>query len=352
MSPRTTRPGLAGAIRLVAAATVVGSAVAVTALTVQNDQVSSVVVTDGARESSTGAAGGGDAGAAGKGEAGAGTPPLASGNPSSTAAHGSSGGTGTGTAPGAPGNSSSGTAPGSANSAAPAAPAGRGGVPSSVPINPGNSGPAATVPLNQSAPGTSAAPGTSTPGNPGASTPISPGSSPGGSVPLADNPFATATANTQPACPLGWPAPKQQGGLASLIGLAPLAGPFSSEAFALGSVYQPILQLAGPVLAEIAPVIARNQPAIDPIITQVQGAEAVVLQAILPYYGPYRGQLIAAEGELAKQLAPILDRVYNSEAASCFVAWQGQLIDQAKGGPLRVPSLAHPGTVVELDPKP
>lgn len=157
--------------------------------------------------------------------------------------------------------------------------------------------------------------------------------------------------NTQPACPLGWPAPKQQGGLASLIGLAPLAGPFSSEAFALGSVYQPILQLAGPLLAQIAPVITQYQPLIDPIINQVQGVEAVVLQAILPYYGPYRSQLIAAEGDFAKAIAPILNNVYNSEAASCFVAWQGQIIDQAQGGRITVASLAHPGTTVELGPE-
>ncbi|MBO0853584.1 MAG: hypothetical protein J2P18_07435 [Nocardia sp.] len=171
-------------------------------------------------------------------------------------------------------------------------------------------------------------------------------------VPLGASPFTAPALNTQPRCPLGWPAPAQQGGLASLIGLAPMAGPFSSEAFALGAVYQPLLQLAGPVLAQIAPVLAQYQPAIDPVITRVQGAEAVVLQAILPYYGPYRGQLIAAEGDLARRLTPVLDSVYNSPAASCFVAWQGQVIAQAKGGPIKVASLAHPGTVVELGPKP
>ncbi|WP_327095729.1 hypothetical protein OIE68_38090 [Nocardia vinacea] len=37
--------------------------------------------------------------------------------------------------------------------------------------------------------------------------------------------------------------------------------------------------------------------------------------------------------------------------ASCFVAWQGQIIEQAKGGPIEVASLAHPGTVVELGPE-
>ncbi|MEG8181807.1 hypothetical protein GZH49_25245 [Nocardia terpenica] len=322
MSPRSIRPGLAGAIRVVAAITVVGSAVAITALSVrERDQVTSVVVTQ--------------------------DQPTAAVTPTSETPSGTGAPASPGAAPAAPaavGSAAAGTAP--APAAADAAP-----VPAAVPLG---TGPAASVPLN-TAPGANsgALPGTA----PGAadSVPLStgaPGAAPGASVPLADSPFATATVNTQPACPLGWPAPKQQGGLASLIGLAPLAGPFSSEAFALGSVYQPILQLAGPVLAEVAPVIAHYQPQIDPVITRVQGVEAVVLQAILPYYGPYRSQLIAAEGDVARQLAPILDRAYNSEIASCFVAWQGQLIDQAKGGPIRVPSLAHPGTVVELGPRP
>ncbi|MFI5777460.1 hypothetical protein [Nocardia sp. NPDC051570] len=299
MSTRSTRPGLASAIRVVAAVTVVGSAVAVTALTVrQNDQVTSVVVTEEV--------------------------PTAAAAPTPAAP-----------APAAPAAPPAAPAPAGARPAA-AVPLGTGGPAVSVAINPGALG--ASVPLNQSAPAGSTPLGTQSP-------------SAQDSVPLANSPFTAPTANTQPACPIGWPAPKQQGGLASLIGLAPLAGPFSSEAFALGSVYQPILRLAGPVLAEVAPVITKYQPAIDPIITQVQGVETIVLQAILPYYGPYRGQLIAAEGELARQLAPILDRAYNSEAASCLVAWQGQLIDQAKGGPVRVASLAHPGTVVELRPE-
>ncbi|MBF6061931.1 hypothetical protein IU500_19730 [Nocardia terpenica] len=338
MSPRSIRPGLAGAIRVVAAVTVVGSAVAITALSVrERDQVTSVVVT---QDQPTAAV----------------TPtsetPSETGAPASTDAAPAD----AGPAPAAVGSASAGAAPasaavGSAPAGAAPAPAAAGTAPAAVPLG---TGPAASVPLN-TAPGANsgAVPGTA----PGAtdSVPLATGATgdaPAASVPLADSPFATAPVNTQPACPLGWPAPKQQGGLASLIGLAPLAGPFSSEAFALGSVYQPILRLAGPVLAEIAPVIAHYQPQIDPVITRVQGVEAVVLQAILPYYGPYRSQLIAAEGNVARQLAPILDRAYNSEIASCFVAWQGQLIDQAEGGPIRVPSLAHPGAVVELGPRP
>ncbi|WP_107654419.1 hypothetical protein [Nocardia suismassiliense] len=317
MSSRTTtRPALAGALRAVAALTVIGSAVAVTALTVnQDDEVTSVVIT---QEQPAAAA-----------RSAAPSAPAGSSAPQAPA-------------PGAP----AAPAPGGPAPAA-SVPLGAGGAPAVVAINPG-AGAANTGAANAGAPN-----GSVPLGAPNSSVPL--GGAPNSSVPLGGaggaNPFAAAPLPAQPACPLGWPAPKQQGGLASLIGLAPLAGPFSSEAFALGSVYQPILQLAGPVLAEVAPVLARYQPAIDPFITQVQGVEAVVLQAILPYYGPYRDQLIAAEGELAKVLAPILTRAYNSEIASCFVAWQGQIIDQAKGGHITVASLAHPGTVVELGPE-
>ncbi|PXX66304.1 hypothetical protein DFR70_10351 [Nocardia tenerifensis] len=340
MSSRaTTRPALAGAVRAVAALTVIGSAVAVTALTVrQDDDIAGVVVTQeqpaAAARPATPAEGPGPQGLSAPGGPASvpGSPGLAPGGPvpaadSPTTAHGN---------PAVPGTS---------------APAPGGPAPSaSVPLNAGGAAPA--VAINPSAPNAVApeGPAPSGTGAPNGTVPLG-----GGSVPLGGagnaNPFAAAPPAAQPACPLGWPAPKQQGGLASLIGLAPLAGPFSSEAFALGSVYQPILQLAGPILAEVAPVLAQYQPAIDPFITQVQGVEAVVLQAILPYYGPYRDQLIAAEGDLAKTLAPILTRAYNSEIASCFVAWQGQIIDQAKNGRITVASLAHPGTTVELGPE-
>jgi len=190
-----------------------------------------------------------------------------------------------------------------------------------------------------------------------ASVPIvakpAPAAGPQSSVALAPG-LAAALAQTdqtpQPACPLGLPAPTEQGGLASLIGLAPLAGPFSSEAFAFGAVYQPILRLVGPILAQIQPALAAYQPLIDPVIARVQGVEEVVLDAILPFYGPFRPQLIAAEGGLAAVLAPILEQIYHTPAASCLVAWEGQMIAAAKGGPMTVALPAQPGSVVVLRP--
>lgn len=315
ISPR--RPALTWAIRAAAALTVVGSAAAVTTLTVRADErvATAVIAQDPAAAVTPSTA------ASAKVAVAPGPPGSALAAPTGT--------------PGAPP-----VAPGPDQASAAATPGPSGAVPLGTGGAPGNS-----VPI-----GTGAAPN-GAPHPPNSAVPLGP-SAPDGSVALIPaSPFAAAPVNTQPPCPLGWPAPAQQGGLASLIGLAPLAGPFSSEAFALGSVYQPILQLVGPVLAEIAPIITANQPLIDPIISRVQAVEAVVLEAILPYYGPYRGQLIAAEGEFAKAVTPILNRAYNSEIASCFVAWQGRLIDQAKGGRITVASLAHPGTLIELGPE-
>jgi len=151
-------------------------------------------------------------------------------------------------------------------------------------------------------------------------------------------------------CPT-WPEPRpeQQGGLSSMINLAPMAGPFMSEAFALGSVYQPILSIAGPLLAEIEPIITANLPWINPIIERVQAVLAVVLEAILPYYGPHRQALLQLEGGIARELTPVLQRFASTPQAVCFVAWQAQLIRNAKGRPT-VASLARPGGKIRLLP--
>ncbi|MFT4202050.1 MAG: hypothetical protein QM634_15085 [Gordonia sp. (in: high G+C Gram-positive bacteria)] len=191
------------------------------------------------------------------------------------------------------------------------------------------------------------------PGGGGLATPSPGGSGAPGALPGAPALTSPDGQDWRPStsCP-DWPAPlpEQQGGLSSMINLAPMAGPFMSEAFALGSVYQPILSLAGPLLAEIEPVIAANLPWINPIIDQAQAVGATVLEAILPYYGPYRQQLLTLEGSIARDLTPILQRLASTPQAVCFVAWQAKAIRDAKGGRLTVASLAHPGERVLLSP--
>ncbi len=46
--------------------------------------------------------------------------------------------------------------------------------------------------------------------------------------------------------------------MSSIVELSPMFGPFASEVFALGPAIQPMMQLAGPILAELEPVIHQN----------------------------------------------------------------------------------------------
>lgn len=232
-----------------------------------------------------------------------------------------------------------------------------------TPAAPAADAPGAAVAISPGAgvtlPGTPAAPGA--PSAPGASatpiTPGAPGTSPGGSVSINGNGtggaaagFATAPVAEQPPCP-GIPKPDKSGGLSSIVELAPMFGSFSSEVFALGPAMQPALQLFGPVLAELEPVIHQNLPWITPILDRISDATAVILKAILPFYGPYRDQFIAAEGQIAASLTPVLTKIYRSPAAACLVALEGQIIRNAKGKPLHTPSLSRPGQVNVLRPR-
>ncbi len=223
---------------------------------------------------------------------------------------------------------------------APAAPAANAPA-AAVAITPGGGG--ATLPgATAITPGTGANPATPiAPGAPGSSTQIGAGGAGLSVAPITE----------QAACPIGLPKPDKTGGLSSIVELSPMFGPFASEVFALGPAIQPLMQLAGPFLAELEPVIHQNLPWLTPILNQIAGAGTVVLQAILPFYGPYRDQFIAAEGRWAAAVAPALASAYQSPAAACLTAFEGQLIRSAKGNRVTAPSLAHPGRVVTLGPR-
>ncbi|MBA0048042.1 hypothetical protein [Mycobacterium sp. NPDC050853] len=151
-------------------------------------------------------------------------------------------------------------------------------------------------------------------------------------------------------CPFGWPAPgpDEQGGLASLIDVAPAAGVFSSEAFAPATAYEPILKMMGPVLARISPLLSRHPWGIDQFVTRFQTVMVRILEAILPYYGPYRGDVLKAEGDLAKALTPFLESLYNTPSAQCLVAWEAQRIRDARGGRPPALRLHDLGKVIDL----
>lgn len=130
-------------------------------------------------------------------------------------------------------------------------------------------------------------------------------------------------------CPLPVESPSSNGGLQSLIGFAPVFGPFTSEAFAPAAAYAPVLTLVGPVLAQY-PTVA---PVIEPLVTPLLEAWEQVLAAgygvVGPYYSPYREQFIDAETQLATALAPYSQSLASSVVASCIIDVQYTLIAQA-----------------------
>ncbi|KXO90495.1 hypothetical protein [Tsukamurella pseudospumae] len=147
-------------------------------------------------------------------------------------------------------------------------------------------------------------------------------------------------------CPLGWPKPREKGGLASLILLAPAAGAFTDEAFAAGQAYDPILSLFGPFLAAIKPVIEQSQPALAGPVGALNAAEQAVYDAIKPLYAQYRPTVIEALTKAGDDLAPALQELAATPAAACLVAWQDQVLvglQTGKWSPIATGGLAALG---------
>jgi hypothetical protein len=159
---------------------------------------------------------------------------------------------------------------------------------------------------------------------PGTTVPSAPSPTPRPVQTYAPQPDAGAT-----LCPLPLESPSSNGGLQSLIGFAPVFGPFTSEAFAPAAAYAPVLTLVGPVLAQY-PTAA---PVIEPLVTPLLEAWEQLLAAgygvVGPYYSPYRAQFIDAETQLATALAPYSQSLASSVVASCIIDLQYTLIAQA-----------------------
>ncbi|NMD56309.1 MULTISPECIES: hypothetical protein [Tsukamurella] len=188
---------------------------------------------------------------------------------------------------------------------------------------------------------------------PGSSTaPPSAAAKPTGPVASPAQPtgaVSTVTPGVNPAdiqCPLGWPKPREKGGLASLILLAPAAGAFTDEAFAAGQAYDPILSLLGPFLAAIKPVIEQSQPALAGPVGALNAAEQAVYDAIKPLYAQYRPKVIEALTRAGDDLAPALQELAATPAAACLVAWEDQVLiglQTGKWSPIATGGLAALG---------
>jgi hypothetical protein len=104
-----------------------------------------------------------------------------------------------------------------------------------------------------------------------------------------------------------------------LIGLSPLFGPFSAEAFASAAAFQPVLQLFGPFLVAFATQYAAAEPALAPLIAQVESLENEGFSVLSPLYGPYRTAFLTAETSLATAVAPLAQSLASNPASACLV---------------------------------
>jgi hypothetical protein len=175
------------------------------------------------------------------------------------------------------------------------------------------------APTSQAPPVAPAAPETATSTATGTGTPAGPGT----------GPTSTTQPQAIPVCPLPVAAPSEPGGLASIVGLAPLFGPLSSEAFAAAPVFQPPLQDIGPFLVAFANEYAAAEPSLAPLAAQVESLENSGYSVASPLYGPYRSEFLAAESALATALAPTVKTLATNAATSCVIDIEGALTTAA-----------------------
>jgi hypothetical protein len=131
-------------------------------------------------------------------------------------------------------------------------------------------------------------------------------------------------------CPLGLAPASNTGGLQSLVVFAPAFGPWSSEGFALAPAYAPLLQLFGPVIAQLAAQSPQAAPVLDPVLTTLETLATQGYTTVSPLYGPYREQMLGAETQLASALAPYSEQLANSAAGSCLVDLESLLVSQSQ----------------------
>jgi len=139
------------------------------------------------------------------------------------------------------------------------------------------------------------------------------------------------TSSSIPACPIHLTSADASGGLQSLIPFAPAFGPWSAEAFALAAVYQPELQLLGPVLAQypqLKPVIG---PQATTFVNALGTLTTLGFNALSPLYAPYRAQVLQQETALAAKLAPYSRSLVDTPLGGCVVELENALVAGGKG---------------------
>jgi hypothetical protein len=152
------------------------------------------------------------------------------------------------------------------------------------------------------------------------SAPAAPPSAP--STPAPSAPTPPPTTNGLPPCPLGLAVPTEQAGLANLVALVPLFGPFSPEAFAMVPAFEPAFPLFGPLIVSGGQQLDAHADQMNALVGVVHPLEQAGFDALNPLYAPYRQQVLDGEASVAGALQPGAAAFTGLPGASCFPALQ------------------------------
>lgn len=123
------------------------------------------------------------------------------------------------------------------------------------------------------------------------------------------------------------PTPDVDNGLANLVGIVPLFGAFSPEAFAFVPAFQPLLAAGSPLLPVFEQMIAMGDPVFSVVTPTVQQLGQAGFGVLAPLYGPVRQDVLDAEAAFAAQLAPVLQSLVDAPGSECLLAFQQVLAD-------------------------
>jgi hypothetical protein len=112
--------------------------------------------------------------------------------------------------------------------------------------------------------------------------------------------------------------PTEQAGLANLIALVPLFGPFSPEAFAMVPAFAPAFPLFGPLIIEGGKQL--DALPLDALVSILRPLENAGYDAINPLYGPVRPQVLAGESQVASAIEPGVAAFASLPGATCLPA--------------------------------
>lgn len=145
-------------------------------------------------------------------------------------------------------------------------------------------------------------------------------SAPAHSTPASGTPTPPPNANPLPPCPLGLAVPTQQAGVANLVQLVPLFGPFSPEAFAMVPGFEPAFPVFGPLIVSGGKQLDAHAAQMNTVVGVVHPLEQQGFDALSPLYGPYRQQFLAGEASVASAMAPGAAAFANAPGVSCVPA--------------------------------